>query len=429
MRRRSLWIAVSCILAVVGSLPVFSYGAAQASTGKILYTFTGGSDGGAPLSDLTLDAAGNLYGTTNIGGTGTACNGGCGTVFELEHSADGWKEQVLYSFQGGKDGFFPVTGVIFDGSDNLYGTTLAGGSGNGGTVFKLASNSHGGWTESVLYNFTGGSDGSQPNTDLVFDAQGDLFGTTSFGGNSCNNFGCGTVFELVPQSNGTWKESTVYEFAGAPDGAYPSTAVVLDSLGKIYGMTKFGGTGKCVTSDSSGCGMVYQLAPTSGGGWTETVIYDFARGGGSAVMPSGGLILDKANHLYGTTLEGGNGTGTVFELTQAQKGWEQRVLHRFYGNPDGIIPVGRVAMNAFGDLFGVTSGRLSKPAAGGVVFELQRSGMHDWRERILYSFGSDGDLPVAGVVSDSHGHLYGTTQFGGSGKCDLGCGVVYEVIP
>jgi uncharacterized repeat protein (TIGR03803 family) len=427
MRRKIFGIAAGCIVGAVGLLPVFSSSLALASTERILYSFTGGSDGGKPLADLTIDRVGNLYGTTSSGGTGTACSGGCGTVFELTHSGNGWKEQVLYSFAGGTDGARPAAGMIFDSSGTLYGTTAQGGTNGGGTVFKLSPRAHGGWTEKILYNFTCQSDGCTPQTDLVFDAQGDLFGTTSVGGtggNLCNNNGCGTVFELIPQANGSWKEATIHEFTGAPDGGQPSSAVVLDSLGNVYGMTEFGGTGKCEYSPNYlGCGIVYELTPNSGGGWTQTVIDDFVRGGGFAVNPSGGLILDSAGgHLLGTSLAGGDGLGTVFDLKQLQKGWEQSVLNRFYGNPDGSFPVGKVEVNTDGVLFGVTSfGGVNK---AGTVFELKRSATEGWVERVLYSFVTESN-PRAGVVSGLRGHLYGTTSSGGTGNF----GTVYEVTP
>jgi hypothetical protein len=295
----------------------------------------------------------------------------------------------------------------------------------------LSPGSHGGWTESVIYNVTCQSDGCSPQTDLVFDAQGDLFGTTSVGGtvaHLCDNNGCGTVFELIPKSDGSWKEATLYEFTGAPDGGQPSSAVVLDSLGNVYGMTELGGTGNCLHIPIySGCGIVYELTPSSGGGWTETVISDFAPGGGFAVIPSGGFILDKAGHLLGTSLAGGDGLGAVFELKQFQKGWEQKVLYRFYGNPDRKTPVGKVEMNKDGALFGVTS----RGGAGkmGTVFELERSPTNGWKERVLHSFAGspdgDGSDPEAGVVSGSGGRLYGTTNTGGTSKV----GAVYEITP
>ncbi len=179
MRQKTLWIVAGCVLAVLGLRPASSFGEAPAGY-KIIYTFTGGSDGGVPFSDLTVDAAGNLYGTTSGGGTGRG-----GTVFELHRTKDGWKEEVLYNFgsvQG--DGGYPQGGVIFDKAGDLYGTTAGGGSGNNtGTVFKLSRSSNGHWTEKILYSFTGeNGDGQNPQTDLTFDAHGNLYGTAPLGG-------------------------------------------------------------------------------------------------------------------------------------------------------------------------------------------------------------------------------------------------------
>lgn len=429
MRSKSLWIMAGCILAVIGLCPVFSSGAPPASKEKVIYSFQGGSDGAYPVSDLTLDTAGNLYGTTSNGGNLTACNGGCGTVFELKRTQYGWKKEVLYSFTDG-DGGLPSGGVIFDAAGNLYGTT-------GGAAFKLTPNSHGVWTESVLYTFNfvwGGA----PAFDLVFDGQGNLYGAIPSGvsgGRSCGDNGCGAVFELTPQSGSSWAETTIHIFSDSPDGATPSSGVVLDAAGNVYGMTKYGGTGSCSFYSGagfiSGCGSIYKLAPSSGS-WTETILYNFARGGGFGVFPTGGLFSDKPGHLFGTSQAGGDGIGTVFELQDTKKGgWQQSEAHIFYGNPDGKNPAGRLVMDANGDVFGVAS--QGGANSTGIVFELERL-ENGWKEKILHTFGSkgsgDGQNPGVGLVLDTQGHLYGTTQYGGVGAaCTGGCGTVYEITP
>ena len=443
MRQKAFWIAASCIVAVIGLRPVFSSGAAPASAEKVIYSFTGGADGGQPMSDLTLDAEGNLYGTTSRGGSGTACNAGCGTVFELKRTQDGWKEQVLYSFAGSSDGATPEAGVVFDKAGSLYGTTIGGGSNQGGTVFKLSPNSHGGWTETVIFAFDFGNSntGMSPAADLVFDNHGNLYGTSSQGGSggtSCNGNGCGSVFELTPQASGSWKGTTIHLFEpNSSDGVVPSSGVVLDSAGNVYGETVYGGTGQCyrggINNNAYGCGTIYELTPHSGRSWTETV-YSFARGGGFGIFPSGGLLFAQAGRLLSTTQQGGDGFGTVFELRESQKrGRQQSVLHRFYGHPDGVQPTGRLAEDAQGNLFGVSSngGSRAKPFGYGTVFELERSG-DAWKERVLYRFtgGTGATNPQTGLVLDKQGRLYGTTQFGGAGTaCNGGCGTVYEVAP
>jgi len=423
MRRKNFWIAAGCVLTVLGLIPVFSSGAAPASREKVLYSFTGGSDGWQPLSDLTIDGAGNLYGTTSRGGSA-----GYGTVFELKRTRDGWKEQVLYNFTGKGNGELPQTGLIFDRAGNLYGTTP-------GNVFELSPNAHGGWTQTVLYTFNN-SDGDFPAGDLAFDEKGNLYGANSQGGTGvyvCNQNGCGTVFELMPQAGGSWTETTIHVFdPNSSDGAVPSSGVVLDSAGNVYGMTLYGGTGTCNggINGNNGCGTIYELTPGSAGNWTETIPYSFVQGCALGIRPSGGFFLDKAGHLRGTSQAGGDGFGTVFELRRSQKnGWRQSALHLFYGNPDGTSPVGRLAVDTDGDLFGVTSSGGAN--RNGIVLEL-RPAEGGWKETIVHTFGGtgDGSMPQAGLVLDARGHLYGTTQYGGTGtSCQQGCGTVYEVNP
>jgi hypothetical protein len=428
MPRKLFWIAASCIPALLALLPVFSSGSSPVAKEKVIYSFTGGTDGGIPLSDLTLDGAGNLYGTTEVGGK-PGCQIGCGTVFEMKRTANGWREEVLYSFTGGNDGGEPGAGVIFDNSGNLYGTTPA-------TVFKLTPNSHGGWTFSVIYTFNcSGSAGCDTLADLVSDAHGNLYGTTASGaGGPCNTTysGCGAVFELTPQSDGSWTETTLHVFGGAPsDGAAPVAAVLLDSAGNVYGTTKYGGNGLC-SGYISGCGTVYKLT-RSGGTWTETVLHNFVHGGGLGLYPAGQLFFDGANHLLGVTQAGGDGLGTFFELEDTQKsGWQQNQAHIFFGSPDdGQVPAGRLVADSHGNLLGVTTKGGAK--GDGLVFELEHR-VDGWKERVLYSFTNmpDGAWPAAGLVSDAQGHLFGTTQFAGGGGMGCngnGCGTVYEVTP
>ena len=455
MRQNRFLTAVSFAFALFCLFVALTTSASAASE-EVIYSFQGGSDGAYPYSDLVADAAGNLYGTTEYGGTdGDWCNIGCGTVFELAPTKDGWRHQVLYRFNGNvNDGYSPQAGVVFDGAGNLYGTTTGGGSYNAGTVFELAPTSQGGWTKSIIYNFTGGTDGAYPATDLVFDAHGDIFGTAATGG--CGNHGCGaatpgrvgpaapqpcddgcgTVFELTPQVDGSWTETTLHVFTAAPDGGVPSSRLILDSAGNVYGITEYGGTGSCGDSISfaiGGCGIIYELTPNSGGTWTETILYNFARGYGFGVYPSGELLSDNDGHLYGTAQSGGDGFGTVFEFGNSQKkGWQQNSLHIFYKNPDGTVPVGGVVVGREHDLLGVTSSGGTNGA--GIVFQLQPA-KDGWKETILHSFGGSGDgaTPQAGLVFDRNGDLYGTTQYGGTGSCSLrgnnGCGTVYEATP
>src|SRR5271166_1949839 len=247
-----------------------------------------------------------LYGTTAYGGGGSGCGGnnGCGTVYKLTPSNGGWTESVLYSFQGGSDGAFPYAGVIFDQAGNLYGTTAYGGgsgcAGNGcGTVFQLTS-SGSGWVENTLYSFQGGNDGASPFGGLIFDQSGNLYGSTAY--TSSFGVGGGTVFELSP-SGSNWIHTVLYSFSG---GAGPYDTLTIDA-GNLYGTTNRDG--------AYGYGSVFKLTH-SGGGWTYTSLHDFTAGSDGGYV-YGGVILDSSGNLYGTTQYGGSGgdTGVVWEIT------------------------------------------------------------------------------------------------------------------
>jgi uncharacterized repeat protein (TIGR03803 family) len=270
---------------------------------KVLHNFTGGTDGANPSAGLISDAAGNLYGTTLYGGD-LSCNSGtgCGTVFKLTPSG---KETVLYSFTGAADGRFPQAGLVADVAGNLYGTTIYGGdlscnSGTGcGTVFKVDRAG----AETVLYSFTGGTDGQFPYAGLVRDPAGDLFGTTSNGGASAY----GTVFEV--DKAGT--ETVLHSFAAGADGATPVAGLVIGGAGNLYGTTEGGGT--------HNSGTVFEVTASG----TETVLHSFNGQSGGA-NPNAGLLRDSAGNLYGTTLQGGVYLqGTVFKLKPRRRGWRR----------------------------------------------------------------------------------------------------------
>jgi uncharacterized repeat protein (TIGR03803 family) len=269
-------------------------------TETVLYSFKGGTDGHNPQAGLIFGAAGNLFGTTNGGGTY-----GFGTVFELAHTAGGWTETVLHSFDhnNGKDGIYPSAGLILDAFGNLYGTTNQGGTYGYGTVFEVKRNGGGVWTEKLLYSFNNNiSDGENPNASLIFDASGNLYGTTTKGGATGN----GTVFELTPTGTGGWTETVLYSFGSVPDGNGPQGSLIFDALGNLYGTTYLGGV--------NGGGTVFELTPAGGGAWTETVLHSF-----NVTLdgrkPWAGVIFGAAGNLYGTTYGGGtNRNGTVFQI-------------------------------------------------------------------------------------------------------------------
>jgi uncharacterized repeat protein (TIGR03803 family) len=431
MRKKNFWFMLSGTLAVLATALMSPKGAVAASTYKVLYKFTGGADGKNPDDGLIFDTAGNLYGTTIWGGNVSCNNGsGCGTAFKLTRNSDGsWTESVLYSFCSLKncnDGSFPVAPLIFDTAGNLYGTTLDGGnvSCNCGTVFKLTQNSDGGWTETVLHRFNF-NDGSVP-LSLIFDVFGNLYGTTAAGGSSlCFHGGCGVVFKLTPQSGGRWMERVLYTFTGGVDGEEP-VGLIFDTAGNLYGTTALAGNASC------GCGTVFKLTPNSNGTWTENVLHSFT--GRDGAEPNGGLIFDTTGNLYGTTFGGGNddscnngtGCGTVFKLTPNSDGsWKYHKLHDFSANPGAIPPSGLVPDSA-GNLYGTTeSGR---PGVDGVVFKLTPQSGGGWAYSVLHLFsGNPAASPSGGLAVDKGGNLYGTTSGCGSGyNCH---GVVFELTP
>jgi uncharacterized repeat protein (TIGR03803 family) len=303
--------------------------------------FAGGdaSGGGfAPYAGLIFDAAGNLYGTTYAGGAGD------GVVFKLAPNPDGtWTETVLHSFAG-TDGGGPYAGLIFDATGNLYGTTEGGGAGDYGVVYKLSPNPDGTWTESVLHSFTG-ADGWFPYAGLIFDSAGNLYGTTYYGGGTGCGYGCGAVYKPAPNPDGTWTETVLHSFMGT-DGRNPYGGLISDASGNLYGTTQYGGA-------SAGYGVVFKLAPNVDGTWTETVLHNFM--GTDGYGPLAGLVFDAIGNLYGTAQGGGaDGNGVVFKLVPNQDGaWSESVLHTFSGT--GKNPEAPVIFDPAGNLYGTAS--------------------------------------------------------------------------
>jgi uncharacterized repeat protein (TIGR03803 family) len=422
MRGKRFSIGLRAALAIFTvALLVTSTWAATNWKEKVLHNFGNGTDGDYLYGGLISNAAGNLYGTTYQGGTF-----GHGTVFELTPAAGGgWTEQVLHSFGNGTDGAYLYGGLILDAAGNLYGTTYVGGTYGHGTVFELTPTAGGGWTELVLYSFcsqTNCTDGGFPRDGgLIFDAVGNLYGVTTEDG----AYGGGTVFELTPTAGGGWTEQVLHSFSSYPgDGAGPYGSLIFDKNGNLYGTTQGGGT--------FSNGTVFELTPTAGGGWTETVLHSFNNNGADGFHPADGVIFDTAGNLYGTTLDDGyfgcpRGTycGTVFELTpKAGGGWTEQVLHRFNGT-DGDIPSGLI-FDAVGNLYGPTAD--GGDYGGGTVFELTPTADGGWTETVLHSFGNSGTgavVPVGDLIFDAAGNLYGTSEGGGT----YGGGTVFELTP
>jgi uncharacterized repeat protein (TIGR03803 family) len=426
MGSRGLRYFVSRTLAIGALTLIVVNSAWAASKEKVLYSFTGGSDGGDPAAGLIFDKAGNLYGTTVLGGTGAACSGGCGTVFQLKKNSGGkWTETVLYNFQAGSDGKNPYGGVTIDAKGDLYGTTVSGGnggtcSGDGcGTIYKLTRSGHS-WSESVLYSFTGGKDGAGPGGGVVFDKKGNLYGTTPDGGeaNGCGGIGCGVVYELVP-SGGGWRQKVIHTFTGGNDGATGSLGLLLmDNNGDVFGLAESGG--------AHGAGTAFELLPVSGGKWRMSTLDGF-KGTPHAGFPYGGLIADASGNLYGTTYYGGaNGLGSVFKLTRGSSGkWSESVLYSFKTGTDGNSPTSTLVFDSHGDLYGTTSAG-GDANGDGTVFKLTPASGGKWGESVVYRFKNDPDgaNPYYGLALDKAGNLYGTTAIGG-----VGAGIVFELSP
>jgi uncharacterized repeat protein (TIGR03803 family) len=417
--------ASCCLLALV--LCVRSY--ASTPVEKIIYQFQGPPDGASPNAALVADASGNLYGTTSAGGNG-ACSDGCGTVFELSPPAvagAAWTETLLYSFEGGaNDGATPLGTLMFDDVGNLYGTTNVGGPNNGGSVFELSppATPDGAWTETVLCFFgavLGIPDGYNPAGKLVMDPDGNLYGTTYYGGQSKNG-GRGTVFELIrPPSGGAWKKRLLYTFGiHAGDGANPASDLLLRG-GVLYGTTLNGGTGPY-----GGVGTVFQLVRKPGN-WTETILHNFEAGADGAI-PYGGLIADSEGNLYGTTFSNGMiafccSGGSIYELSPpATTGdpWQETILYTFPVK-GGFHPSAGLWRDKLGDLFGTTTCTANISFGGGSVFKLKApAAVGDWKLAPMHDFPNlfldrqgDGYNPQGALIL-VNGVFYGTTLNGGS---------------
>jgi uncharacterized repeat protein (TIGR03803 family) len=419
-------------LAVLAMALMLPTGAVAASTYKLLHKFVEYAHGAWPHGGLIFDATGNLYGTTTNGGAY-----GGGTVFKLTPNSDGtWTESVLYSFATGEDSDNPQGTLIFDATGNLYGTTTGSQDDGSGTVFKLTPNSDGSWTESVLYTFCSlknCTDGANPQAGLIFDPAGNLYGTTAAGG-LCNSAACGIVFKLTPNSDGSWTESVLYNFcsvSNCADGSGAEAGLIVDTAGNLYGTTEFGGTS---TACTDGCGVAFQLTPNQDGSWTESVLHSFTSTPDGA-NPFAGLIFDAAGkNLYGTTFGGGDelcyvGCGVVFKLTPNSKGgsWTESVLHRFGAGPLAANPHGGLIFDAAGKNLYGTTQHGGRED-GGAVFKLAPNSDGSRAYSVLHSFQFDpAGYPVSGLVLDKAGNLYGTTSQCGN---NANCyGVVFEITP
>jgi uncharacterized repeat protein (TIGR03803 family) len=393
-------VSVALALLAVVAVAVVATPSAQAETYKLLYTFSCGHDGAYPEAGLLRGPAGQLYGTTALGGIA-----GQGTVFEVLPFTGNQNEIMLCSFFGVSvpDGSYPIAGLVRDAEDSLYGTTVEGGPNNAGTVFKLSLGAN---TDTILHSFTyGTAGGAYPYAALAIDSKGNLYGTTVVGGKlTCGPpDGCGTIFKVTPSG----VQTVLHSFQGT-DGAYPYAGVILDSAGNLYGTTAEGG--------ANGGGTVFKLTPKG----TLTVLHSFDFTDGA--YPLGGLVMDAAGNLYGTTSEyGAGGAGTVFKLTSAGV---ETVLHNFE-TTDGANPQTGLVADTGGYLYGTTA--YGGTNGFGTVFKVapgpSEGGSVPFTS--LHNFAvPDGTYPL-GLIIDPAGNLYGTTSSGGAN----GCGTVFILIP
>jgi len=430
------------VLAVLSLLAGFEV-KAEAQSESLIYSFTDGSnDGAVPANGLSFNN-GSIFGVTNEGGGFNED----GVLFQLAPDGNGgWSESAVHVFEGGSDGATPSP-VIFDAAGNLYGEAVSFGAYGYGLVFEF-SPSPGGWKMTILYNFKGGTDGGYPSGGLVFDAAGNLYGTTGGGGNLnlCQrepvNFGCGVIFKLSPGQNGTWSESVLYTFTGQQDGYGAEGGMTFDTQGNLYGTTFWYGF-----NSNGGYGVIFELSPKSNGEWQYSTLHHFA-GGAGGEYPFSNLVLADGN-IYGTTWEGGmmsacngNGCGLAYELSRATKKFS--MLHVFSGEVDGGNLYSPLTL-LNGALFGTTQigGDLNfcKGTGGsqgdgcGVVYKLSApttAADGNGRFEVIHTFknsnsisNKDGDGPDGRMTFDNAGNLYGETRIGGT----YGLGAIFEITP
>jgi uncharacterized repeat protein (TIGR03803 family) len=395
-------------LSLVAITLLLACATAFAQAEKVLHSFDG-DDGNFPWAGVTIDAQGNLYGTTLTGGTSGAVGG---TVFKMSPPVSGgaWSFEVIHDFDIYDDGYAPSDSPILDSAGNAYGTADY-------MVYELSPTNSGPWKESKLHSFDSYPMDGQSGLGLIFDPYGNLFGTTVYGG----VYAHGTVFEMTAEPDGSWTERVIQSFDKA-NGDYPGGPVVMDTYGNLYGVTVYGGD---YNGCESGCGLVYELSPNSDGTWTESVLHIFNPNVGDFIFPSGQLAFDSNGNLYGTASQGGPyGNGGIFELEKSA-GYAEQILFGFGAySTDGITPINGVVFDLSGNLYGVT-------VAGGdyslgTAFKLTPATQGQWTETILHSFGSglDGQQP-RGASVDASGNVFGTTLYGGYHQR----GIVFEITP
>jgi uncharacterized repeat protein (TIGR03803 family) len=409
---RVLQVRLLILTLAIGILPA----SASAQVYKKIFDFNSNSVGLYPNGSLIFDSAGNLYGTAGGGGSCSTDSTGCGLVFELSPSSGGWTETILHAFSG-TDGNYPTAGVVFDAKGNLYGTTYEGGAYNKGVVFELTPTA-GGWQEQVLYSFTGSGDGNIPSDGVILDSAGNVYGTTVLGGSNHQ----GVLYELTG-SGSSWTENVLLNFNSAT-GTGPSP-LAFDSAGNLYGT--FGGGGGNYNPYRSGT--IYELSPNGLGGWSHSIFFTFTSTFKTGSDPVWGVTFDSSGNLYGTT----NGAvpiadtaGEVFELSPPA--WSETKLFQLsdtsttHGMRENFS--GPLTIDALGNIYGAVedNGFGIYLPNDGFIFRIGPSGSATFTFPLLEP--NDRLYPLGGLAVDGQGNVYGATrpEFSGS------FGSVYEVI-
>ncbi len=334
--------------------------------------------------------------------------GGVAALALLTVSASAQTETILYSFTGGSDGASPYPGLTPDGKGNFFGTAEFGGANYGGAVFELSPSTNGTWTESVIFSFGSNAVGEFPTGGVTMDGRGNLYGLTFLGG----LYFSGVAYELSPSSSGTWSETILYNFdqASAGAGFYAADGLIWDTTGNLYGTTSNGGP--------SGDGTVFQLVQASDGTWTENTLYSFT-GKDDGGLPYSRLLFDKAGNLYGTGVMGGaHDSGVLFEFIPESNGtWTETIVHAFTGGAGSVASTGALTMDQSGNLYANTVF---------AVMKFSKDSKGQWNPTILHQFlgGPDGADGESKLLFDSAGNLFGTTMTGGTHR-----GTVFELSP
>jgi len=394
-------------------------------------TTNGIEDGAAPNGGLVFDRDGNMYGTTRGGGNPGCGGefGGCGTVFQLSPNGNGtWKETVIHRFCDDlpvcSDGFEPWAGLTMDRSGNLYGTTVAGGTDSSpyGTAFELSRNADGTWNYTKLWNFDY-AEAWAPYGKLVLDQRGNLYGTT-YGGGVYND---GSVFELSQTENG-WTKTTLHSLSQSVDGQSPYAGVAFDKLGNLYGTTYDRGDYFC--NGGSGCGSLFELSPNGDGTWRETFVFlfNYATGGvpwGEVNFDGVGNLYTSVSVYGPTKCE----CGGIVRMSYQGNQWQYSGVLAFHGK-DGAVPLAGVSIDRRSRvMYGTTHLGGKSSHCGqygcGTVYAIKGT-----QETVLHNFCSqpnctDGEYPWSSLFTDGIGNLYGSTWLGGT----YNYGVVFEITP